>query len=111
VTGRDDAGVRRLIVSGLLCLVALSMAPGAAASAPPDDQPIATNDFLDLERDLSECISAVPKPGCGREPTQAGDRGGSLQLALFGVMMTGVVVIGWRVTAAVRARDRAGAER
>lgn len=76
-----------------------------------DDQPIATNDFLDLERDLSECISAVPKPGCGREPTQAGDRGGFLQLALFGVMMTGLVVIGWRVTTAVRARDRAGAER
>lgn len=108
--GRDDARVRRLFALALLAVAVLWAAPAAIASTPPDEQPIATNDFMDLERDLSECISAVPKPGCGREPTQAGDRGGSLQLALFGVMMAGIVVIGWRVSTAVRARDRAGAE-
>lgn len=69
--------------------------------------PIATNDFLDTERDLSECISAAPKPGCGREPTHAGDRGGSLQLVLFGLVVAAMAGIGWRIVASVRARGRA----
>ena len=34
------------------------------------------NDFLDLERSLTECISSNPPPGCGRVPTSPGDRGG-----------------------------------
>lgn len=64
-----------------------------------------TNDFLDLERSLTECISSNPPPGCGRAPTSPGDRGGWQQLVLFGVMMGGVSVIFWRVARAVRRRD------
>lgn len=64
-----------------------------------------TNDFLDLERSLTECISSNPPPGCGRTPTSPGDRGGWQQLVLFGVMMSGIGVIFWRVSRAVRRRD------
>ena len=63
------------------------------------------NDFLDLERSLTECISSNPPPGCGRVPTSPGDRGGWQQLVLFGVMMGGIAVIFWRVSRAVRTRD------
>lgn len=63
------------------------------------------NDFLDLERSLAECISSNPPPGCGREPTGPGDRGGWQQLVLFAVMMGGISVIFWRVSKSVRARD------
>lgn len=65
------------------------------------------NDFLDLERSLTECISSNPPPGCGRVPTSPGDRGGWQQLLLFGVMMGGISVIFWRVARAVRRRDSA----
>ena len=63
------------------------------------------NDFLDLERSLAECISSNPPPGCGRVPTNPGDRGGWQQLVLFGVMMSGIALIFWRVSRAVRTRD------
>jgi hypothetical protein len=72
------------------------------------DAPDSTaNDFLDLERSLTECISSNPPPGCGRTPTSPGDRGGWQQLVLFGVMMGGMSVIFWRVTRAVRRRETA----
>lgn len=65
----------------------------------------ASNDFLDLERSLDECISSNPPPGCGRVPTGPGDRGGWQQLALFGIMFAGMAVIFWRISLAVRRRD------
>ncbi len=46
-----------------------------------------------LEGDVDECIGLLPKPGCGFEPTQAGDRGGALQYAVFGLIVIGVVVV------------------
>lgn len=72
------------------------------SEAPPSS---AANDFLDLERSLTECISSNPPPGCGRVPTGPGDRGGWQQFVLFGVMMTGIAVIFWRVSRAVRGRN------
>ena len=64
------------------------------------------NDFMDLERDLTLCISSNPLPGCGREPTGPGDRGGWQQFLLFGIMLTGIGLIFWRVGRSIRARDR-----
>jgi len=61
---------------------------------------------MDLERDVTECISSNPLPGCGREPTSPGDRGGWQQLLLFGVMLGGMAVIFVRVYFSVRSRDR-----
>ncbi len=92
-----------------MCAI-VSIAPLAAvcstalATTPP--APPVTNDFMDLERDVSECISSMPKPGCGREPTTSGDRGGAMQIALFGVLMLGMAAIGTRIAFAIRARDR-----
>lgn len=81
--------------------------PGAGASTPPATERVpTTNEFMDLERDLSECISSNPLPGCGREPTSPGDRGGWQQLLLFGIMMGGIAFIFWRIARSVRARDR-----
>lgn len=47
----------------------------------------------DLERDPSDCIGLMQKPGCGTKPTDAGERGGSLQIATFGVIILGLVII------------------
>jgi hypothetical protein len=75
--------------------------------APNDSAPVDTvNDFMDLERDVTTCISSNPLPGCGREPTSPGDRGGWQQLLLFGIMLGGMAVIFTRVYLSVRSRDR-----
>lgn len=102
----------------LLIVVALfAVSAPASASVPPDTSvpesptsepspPDTVNDFMDLERDVTECISSNPLPGCGREPTGPGDRGGWQQLLLFGIMLGGMAVIFVRVFFSVRSRDR-----
>lgn len=98
-----------ITLAAMPIIAPLSVGSPAGATVPPggDDTPPVTNDFMDLERDVSDCISAMPKPGCGREPTSSGDRGGWQQLLLFGVLMLGMAGIGVRVAHSVRARDRA----
>jgi hypothetical protein len=65
----------------------------------------------DLENEPSNCIGFLPKPGCGKKPQQAGDRGGSLQYLTFGFMSLGVGTIGTVLVRNVIKRDRAIAER
>lgn len=64
-----------------------------------------------LDADVDECIGFLPKPGCGYEPTQAGDRGGSLQFAVFGAIVIGLAVIFTVVFRNVLRRDRERAKR
>ena len=69
----------------------------------------ATNDTVyqyDLENDPSECINFLPRPNCGKVPEDAGERGGALQYATFGVMLAGIGVIAFVVGRNVIRRDR-----
>lgn len=115
-------GIRSLLVS--LIVAAVIGVSGPAAATPPDtastgdtmltvpvEAPAATggptvdtdNDFIDLERDLSECVgNSLSKPGCGREPTHSGDRGSAIQWTVFGLMAAGIAFIGWRIVAGAR---------
>ncbi len=75
-----------------------------------DDTP--PSDFeYDLENEPSQCIGLLPKPGCGTEPEQAGDRGGGLQFAVFGLIIIGLAVIFTVVFRQVIRADRAKAQR
>ena len=65
----------------------------------------------DLEKEPGECIGFLPKPGCGKKPEQAGDRGGSLQYITFGIMLGGLGVIGTVIGRNIVKRDREIAER
>lgn len=65
--------------------------PTIVPTAPPPDT---VNDFLPEDRGIGECISALPKPGCGSE-----SRGGWAQTAVFGAMLAGLGIIGWRIVA------------
>lgn len=88
----------------------LASSDSAATTAPPLTVPVASgaptdtaNDFVDLDRELSECVgNSNPKPGCGRAPTHSGDRGSPMQWAVFGVMTAGIAFIGWRIVAGAR---------
>ncbi len=103
-----DGDVRSIRRTILLIMSVVALTIGAGGPAVATVPPVATeeNEYLDLERSVTECISALPKPGCGREPVDSGDRGGWQQLAVFGVLMAGMAGIGVRVAFAVRSRDR-----
>ena len=55
------------------------------------------NDFIPEDRDLSECISALPQPGCGSKA-----RGGWRQTLVFLVIVVGVSFIAWRIIRSAR---------
>ena len=118
-----DGGVNiRRILSIALLAISLALGVGlvssstAYATTPPTDTqqeaqadtqpPTTENDFMNLERDVTSCISSNPQPGCGREPTSSSDRGGWQQLLLFFIMVLGMAFIFWRVFLSIRARDR-----
>lgn len=57
------------------------------AAAPSAGEPPSTT----VPRDADERM--IPRPNSGEEPTEAGDRGGALQLAVFGGIVVGVALI------------------
>jgi len=110
----DDDAVAPRIRSFVLRLavpaVAAAILAGfSAASAGAESEPVTPTTIYgyDLENDPSQCIGFLPKPNCGREPRDSGDRGGALQYAVFGVLMAGVATVGTVVARSVIRRDRA----
>lgn len=63
-------------VLGLLLVASAAITPAAVAQEPPSTQ-MTTQDI-------------VPEPNSGRAPTEAGDRGGALQLLIPGVLVIAV---------------------
>jgi hypothetical protein len=57
-------------------------------------------------KNLEQCIGLLQKPGCGTEPVLSGDRGGTMQIATFGVLIAALAVIAVRIGRAVVSRDK-----
>ena len=75
-----------------LFLIVLALTAGAAAPARAGDDPdITTTTFDDGDQRI------IPRPNSGHEPTEAGDRGGALQLAVLGLIVVGVSVVGFNI--------------
>lgn len=55
------------------------------------------NEFIPADRDISDCISAIPKPGCGSKA-----RGGWHQTLVLLAILAGLAVIVWRIVAGAR---------
>ena len=109
--------IRRILTTALLAIslalgMGLATSSAAFATTPPADTqqetqpPTTENDFMNLERDVTTCISSNPLPDCGRQPLSSSDRGGWQQLLLFFIMFLGMSIIFYRVYRSVRARDR-----
>jgi hypothetical protein len=94
--------VRRTAAIAVLA-VALLFTVGLPAASAQTTVPVPTTAGVDLD----ECINSNPPPGCGQKPESPGDPGGSEQLALFGVMIAGLVFIGIVVGRSVVRRERA----
>ena len=50
---------------------------------------------------LSECVSALPKPGC-----RTSDKADPKQLALLGILVAAMAFFGWKISRGVRSRNR-----
>ncbi len=72
------------------------------ATAPDDAPPPTINEFIPEDRAIGDCISALPKPGCGSEA-----RGGWRQSLILLAILGGLGFIAWRV---VRSARRAKAD-
>jgi hypothetical protein len=114
---RTAAGVIVAVVAAVLVVAA----PRPVAARPVDPEPppatvsaaiggpsttVLDNDFIPEERDLSECISALPQPGCGSEA-----RGGWRQTLVLAAIVAGLAFITWRIIRSARRKRPAPAER
>jgi hypothetical protein len=74
----------------------------ACRSRDADDAPTSGgNEFIPDEANLGDCLSSLPRPGCGSDL-----RGGWRQALTFAILMLGMAFIGWRIFRSVRQRDR-----
>ena len=79
----------------------VTVAANLAATEPPPP-PVTYNEFVPEGRDLSECITALPKPDCGSAARSDWHQG-----LVLGVMVAGLIVVGWRIVRGVRRREAA----
>ena len=94
--------LKLVVIASIAALTFISPSTTAVAAEEGDtgstDTPTVTyNDFIPEERDLSDCISAIPKPGCGSDA-----KGGWRQMLVLGLVVTGLGFIGWRVVTGAR---------
>jgi len=80
--------------------------PAVAApepTVPPATAPVVTaNEFLPTDRDLTDCVGVLEKPGCGSE-----ERGGAATTVVFVVMLLAMALIFGRIVVGVRQNRRA----
>ncbi len=69
----------------------------------PSRPPVTANEFLPDDRGLGECISSIPRPGCGSDA-----RGGWHQTLVLVVVVAGLGLIAWRIVAGARKARRTG---
>jgi hypothetical protein len=96
--------VTRLSVAllALVAVISLSGGPAMASTPPPSPPPttLVENPFIPEDQNLSDCVSALPRPGCGSEA-----QGGWRQQLVFGLVLAGGAFIAWRVVRGVRRRE------
>ena len=85
--------MRVLLVSVLL---AFGVAGRVEATTTSPTAPESTlNEFIPEDKPISECISAAPKPDCGRDNDWH-------QIAVMGVLAAGLTFVGWRIVKGLR---------
>jgi len=95
-------------LAAVLIVIVFAGAPATATAEPPSPSPeppatVVDNPFIPEDQNLSDCISALPRPGCGSEA-----RGGWRQAVIFGLLIVAGAFIAWRLVRSVRRRDARG---
>jgi hypothetical protein len=78
--------------------VAVSATVVAASSDDSTPTDATINEFYPEDRSLGDCLSSLPKPGCGSEA-----RGGWRQTLVLIAILSGLAFITWRIVAQSRA--------
>ena len=100
--------MRHRFLAALLALLIVAVGavaapvPAGAAQPDPDDTTV-------TEPQPAPGDDIIPRPNSGAEPTEAGDRGGALQLAVFvGVLVAVGVIVALAMRDVRKARGRPG---
>ena len=99
-----DRRVKRIALLVVVVATFFTFQSALATNTPSPDT--TTPGVYDLENEPSECIGFLPKPGCGKAPQDAGERGGALQYLVFAIMIAGLTVVGVGITRSVRKRPK-----
>jgi hypothetical protein len=98
---------KRLLIATVLSLgvLAAGCGSGDTATRPTIDQreateTLSTNPFIPEDVNIGDCVSSLPRPGCGNRI-----RGDWHSMMTFGVLVAGLAFIFWRIARGVRRRD------
>jgi len=86
--GRRRAARGLGLVAGLLLVGLVLLAPAPAARGQEGGDDTTSTSVVPLPED-----GIIPQPNSGAEPSEAGDRGGALQVAVLVAIVVGVGVI------------------
>ena len=95
---------RHLVAATVLSLSALSSGCGRDSSTTATTveqraatEAMGTNPFIPDDVNIGDCVSSMPRPGCGNEI-----RGDSHSMLTFGALVAGLTFIGWRIVRGTR---------
>lgn len=101
-----------------IAVVGFVLASAGPASAQDEPVPTPTTPLVITESDADPAIDPdspigeiIPGPNSGARPERPGDRGGSLQIGLFALLLTFMAVAAWRVAVSGRKGRQAHAAR
>jgi len=96
----------RILAVTIAAAVVILPSTGVAASTPPttpsNGAPVATNDLLPENNDVTNCIGTAEPANCGSRARADGHT-----YLVFLALTVGLAFIGWRIARSVRARDEA----
>jgi cbb3-type cytochrome oxidase subunit 3 len=109
---------RALVLLASIAISGFVFALAAPVAAQDEPVPTPTSPLIVTESNADPAIDPgspvgeiIPGPNSGARPERPGDRGGSLQLGLFALLLTFLAVAAWRVAVTGRRGRRAYAER
>ncbi len=73
-----------------------------ATEQPTTSEPVATNDLIPQNNNVTDCIGTVERPNCGSKARADGHT-----YLVFLALAAGLAFIGWRIARGVKARDAA----
>jgi hypothetical protein len=88
------------VIAGVSSGERRSAAEPASSKASAASPTTVVNPFIPEDQNLSDCVSALPRPGCGSKA-----QGGWRQTLVFGVVLAGLAFIGWRLVRNLRRRE------
>jgi hypothetical protein len=102
--GRPSLRLRLLVVGAVALATLLLGGCGSAVvrgASPVLATPTTDNVFIPADQNLSDCVGTMERPNCG-----SASKSDVNMYITFAVLIAAMAGIGWRLTVAIRKRDR-----